>query len=135
MDAWEQHVNTFDLIASRGKPPRLGTKRIDFVAGHLDILDRKFSSLLTFHGLMASVVGLYLNVSLPHPIHHLSSSFRRFWLVWTITTILCLLGVWRAKWGDLGGGPAQDAERKQVLALIESVMNRTALFRLAIILT
>src|SRR5207248_7561363 len=71
MDAWEQHVNTFDLIASRGKPPRLGTKRIDFVAGHLDILDRKFSSLLTFHGLMASVVGLYLNVSLPHPIHHL----------------------------------------------------------------
>ena len=73
---WELHVNAYKALKAHLVLPSLpGTEGIDFIAGHFDILARKLGSLLTFHGMLAAVVGLYLNVFLSGP--------RRaaFWLV------------------------------------------------------
>lgn len=137
IDAWIKHVNTYGYIVSGGKcPPPFGNERIRFVAGHLDILDRKFGILLTFHGLMATLAGLYLNFALPHPLRHIPFLFALFALCWLATTALCLLGLVRATWGDLGKDKnAAKAEIRQVKILIEQVVSRTAMFRLAVPLT
>jgi hypothetical protein len=56
---WELHVDAYKALKAHLVLPSLpGTERIDFVAGHLDILDRKLGSLLAFHGMLAT--GLYL---------------------------------------------------------------------------
>jgi hypothetical protein len=111
-----------------------GATRIRFVAGHLDILDRKFGYLLTFHALIATVATLYINVALAHPIDHFPHCFRAFAAVWLVTTVFCLLGFARARWGDIGGA-GDDAEHLQVDSLIRAVVTRSSLLRSSVILT
>jgi MFS family permease len=135
--AWTNHVNAFKALkAHLVLPALLGTDGIDFVAGHLDILDRKLGSLLTFHGMAATVVGLYLNVFLSGRVGQLSGWFWAFGFVWIANTLLCLLAMAWVPWGNLGDKPTLwEAEEKQIEGLITSVVIRTALFRLAVPLT
>ena len=128
---WQDHVERYVSIAS---PTSIGATRIRFVAGHLDILDRKFGFLLAFHALIATVATLYINVTLPRPVHGFPTPLHRFAYVWAMTTFLCLLGFSRAKWGDLGG-PEKGAEDRHVVSLIKSVVTRSAGLRLCVFLT
>jgi hypothetical protein len=134
---WELHVNAYKALKAHLVLPSLpGTEGIDFIAGHLDILDRKLGSLLTFHGMLAAVVGLYLNVFLSGRVGQLSGWFWAFAVVWMATTLLCLLAMAWVPWGNLGDKPTiPEAETGQVQALIGTVITRTAFFRLAVPLT
>ncbi len=137
--AWKKHVENFNKIASGDAlHPLLGTTRIEFLGGHLDILDRKFGMLVTFHGLMATAAALYLNIAYPHPLRHLSSSFMAFVGVWLLTTSVCLTAMMWVKWGDLGSSESNninEIEEEHVTTLIGSVVTRTSLFRSAVLLT
>jgi hypothetical protein len=141
LEAWTKHVHAFKALKAHlvtGDmvcPWPLGTEGIDFIAGHLDILDRKLGSLLTFHGMIATVVGLYLNFFLTGRVGRLSFWFWVFAFVWIATTLICLLAMAWVPWGDLGGKPIPQAEAEQIQALIETVVTRTAFFRLAVPLT
>ena len=146
VSAWWNHVSTFNRIAlaekiKLGDPLPLGIIRINFIAGHLDILDRKFGSLLTFHSLMATIAAVYVVNFFQfqrHPVRDLSGSVVLiiFWVLWVFTTLICLSGLSRVKWGELKATvPLRLAEKKQVLSLIRSVIRRTARFRLAVLLT
>jgi hypothetical protein len=85
---------------------------------------------------MATLAGLYLDFALPHPLRHIPFIFALFALCWLATTVLCLWGLVRATWGDLGKDKnAAKAEVRQVMILIEQVVSRTAMFRLAVPLT
>jgi hypothetical protein len=133
---WERHVEAYeDIKAHLVLPRRLGTEGIDFIAGHLDILDRKLGSLLTFHGLFAAVVGLYLNVFMVGHIGQLSFWFWAFAFVWLGTTLLCVSAVARFPWGNLADKPRAQAQKEQVQTLVKAVVIRTALFKLAVPLT
>ena len=113
--------------------PALDVSGIRFVAGHLDILDRKFGILLTFQGFMATIAGLYLSVAFPHPIQSLSPLFIAFGCAWCITAIFCLAGMVWLKWGDLGTASSPvDAEAEQINTLIGVVVKRTAMFRISV---
>jgi len=134
---WELHVNAYKALKAHLVLPSLpGTEGIDFIAGHLDILDRKLGSLLTFHGMLAAVVGLYLNVFLSGRVGQLSGWFWAFAVVWMATTLLCLLAMAWVPWGNLGDKPTiPEAESGQIQALIGTVITPTAFFRLAVPLT
>jgi hypothetical protein len=134
---WERHVEAYEDIKAHLVLPRLlGTEGIDFIAGHLDILDRKLGSLLTFHGLFATVVGLYLNVFfLSGRVGKLSWWFWAFASVWMGTTLLCVYAMARFPWGNLADKPRTQAKEKQIHTLVKAVVIRTALFRLAVPLT
>jgi hypothetical protein len=127
---WELHVNAYKALKAHLVLPSLpGTEGIDFIAGHLDILDRKLGSLLTFHGMLAAVVGLYLNVFLSGRVGQLSGWFWAFAVVWMATTLLCLLAMAWVPWGNLGDKQTfQEAESGQIQALIGTVITRTGFF-------
>src|ERR1700751_2720888 len=95
--AWKNHASQYRklVLSSKKDPPGPGpgTERIDFVAGHLDILDRKFASLVTFLGLVATVATLTLNIAYNHPLTCLSGWFIAFWVAWAITTVWCVIGM------------------------------------------
>jgi hypothetical protein len=133
---WERHVEAYEDIKAHVILPRLpGTEGIDFIAGHLDILDRKLGSLLTFHGLFATVVGLYLNVFLSGRVGQLSFWFWAFAFVWMVTTLLCVSAMAWFPWGNLADKPRTQANQGQIHTLVKAVVTRTALFRLAVPLT
>lgn len=71
IEAWKGYVKTYQDIVNdskTAKPLGVSETGIQFVAGHLDILDRKFGILMTFQGLMATIVAIYISASLPHPV-------------------------------------------------------------------
>jgi hypothetical protein len=135
--AWREHIRRYVLLKAHTAvgPLLLGTEGIDFIAPHLDILDRKLGSLLTFHGMVAGVLGVYLNVFVGGNPAPLSPFFWWFASVWAGTTVLCILAMAWIPWGDLGGGTIVEAEARQVEALTGTVITRTAFFRLAVPLT
>jgi len=127
---WQHHVNCYTRIA--GNSP-IGATRIKFVAGHLDILDRKFGFLLAFHALLATV---YVNVALPHPVDHFPLPFQLFAKIWVVAIVLCLLGFAQAKWGDLGDPQNYaEAEKQHVNSLVKAVVTRSAGLRFCVFLT
>jgi hypothetical protein len=60
-EMWRRHVDTFSQIKAREEQDKIGSSKIDYVAGHLDIIDRKFGVLLTVQSLIGFVVSLTLN--------------------------------------------------------------------------
>lgn len=80
-DLWLEHVDTFAKLKTNyyqvteptsetktkqplipdPQHPLMGSARIDFVAGHLDILDRKFGVLLQVQALIAVTAGVLVN--------------------------------------------------------------------------
>ena len=91
IQAWKKHASQYRklVLSSKKDPPGPGpgTERIDFVAGHLDILDRKFASLVTFLGLVATVATLTLNIAYNHPLTCLSGWFIAFWVAWAMAKL------------------------------------------------
>jgi hypothetical protein len=193
-EMWRDHVDTFSKIASYKEPEKEGSSKIDYVAGHLDIIDRKFGVLLQGQGLIGvvvslgistfkdDVVGLLKSTSLSSiliteipllaaflffasvaaameelsylvPIALLPAIFLYsfkdvlppslapaliafFGGVWFITTLFCLRGTGRARWGEMkkvesGADNLKerlDKERDyQVTNLIRALVGRTAL--------
>lgn len=55
---WLDHVHTYSRLKNRGDPAKSGSTEIDYAAGHLDIIDRKFGVLLTIQSLIGFVISL-----------------------------------------------------------------------------
>jgi len=138
---WKKHVNKFATIKCEEKP--WGATRIEFTAGHLDILDRKFAFLLTFQALLSGIITLAVNALKPESFYQAGK--LGIWLLvllaigfilWVVNTLLCLSGVRRVTWGDLWKTDAtEEAEKAHVDALLIEVVKRTAKFRVAVSLT
>jgi hypothetical protein len=137
-EKWQEHVKKFATIKCGEQP--WGATRIDFTAGHLDILDRKFAFLLTFQALLSGIITLAVNALKPESFYQAGK--LGIWLLvllaigfilWVINTLLCLSGVRRVTWGDLWKNDA--TEETHVEALLIEVVKRTAKFRVAVSLT
>ena len=171
--AWLSHANTFtgikcdahlkwnDTGAAKEEKEEIvldnalewGETRIKFLSDHLDILDRKFGVLLQFQALLGIVVTILLSFKQRENIKLVwfSGSFQ-WWLYllgvigifWLVGTILCLTGIRRIVWGDMGEAVAKkdphhteppfvtDAEERHVGGLVDEIIERTAKFRLAV---
>src|SRR5207302_7673447 len=55
---WLDHIQTYSKIKNRGEPAKTGSTEIDYAAGHLDIIDRKFGVLLTVQSLIGFVISV-----------------------------------------------------------------------------
>jgi hypothetical protein len=129
---WKEHAQTWTEMAAVKC-----TDRITFLSGHLDILDRKFGTLLQFQGLLPIAITTLLSGMKVIP----NSSFRRvlaaFTVSWLVNTAICLRGVRRLEWGDLWryiGRPAE-GEDNHIDRLIPEIVLRTAQFRIASAIT
>lgn len=152
--AWEQHFIIYKLIkADDGKKG----VRMDSLFQHLTILDSKFNMLLA----ITSIAFVGFNILLAHlkdlmepfeatpytvEVFLLSSVLSAvfgalgLWVIW-----LCLTGVRRLVWGDLGRDKPQaaqgdpnavaDAEEYYIKDLIVAVAKRTNRFRVAMAIT
>jgi len=147
IEKWRDHADVYTKIAD-SKANNLSDIRIQFVAGHLDILDRKFGILLTFQGLMATIVTLYISAALPHPVTQLPSDFKVFAWVWVLTTALCVAGMAWVRWGNLGSlqkiedengnvpvERLRKAEDGHVWSLLRSFRSRSVLYNCAVFFT
>ena len=152
---WEKHVRIYAAIKDpehqaeilkTGTPKYWKETRVKFLIEHLDILDRKLGMLLQFLALLATAMGLALARLIangewgPCWFQSLACAIAIFWFV---GIFLCLFGVRRLEWGDLGEDasvPAAEmsetdltnAEQKFVNKIISEVIRRTAKFRVAI---
>ncbi|MEI9979112.1 MAG: hypothetical protein WDN23_08925 [Edaphobacter sp.] len=163
--AWETHVDTFIRVKltepQPGKSEELMPSeqqkegclfwhehRIKFLIDHLDILDRKIGMNLQFQALLATAIGILLaradSAICQNPYFYGPAIVLS--LTWFGATMLCLLGVYRLEWGDLGAkvdstqqaisdAGIDAAEKDYVKTLICEVIRRTAKFRVAICLT
>jgi hypothetical protein len=134
-------VNIFaDLKSSSSNAPKEETKavvRIEFLAGHLAVLDAKFSSLLQFQALLMVVTAI-LNVLYkddPNKASWFGFPLVAFIVFSFLTTMLCLLGAGWFFWGEMSGTPVVDKAREHVGGMIYTVIDRTAIFRYAWMLT
>jgi len=53
---WLDHIRTYSKIKNHGAPT--GSVEIDYAAGHLDVIDRKFGALLTIQSLIGFVISV-----------------------------------------------------------------------------
>lgn len=156
-EEWQKHVNIYaaikhpashDKILKAGTPEHFQETRIKFLIEHLDILDRKLGMLLQFLALLATAVSLVLGRLVD------TSKWGHSWsqvlvgaiaAFWFVAIFLCLFGVRRLEWGDLGEdmrkgadisqSDVQTAESVFVGKLISEVIRRTAKFRVAVYTT
>lgn len=199
---WLTHVETFSKIKNRAEPTKTGSTEIDYVGGHLDIIDRKFGVLLSVQSLIGVVISVTLSTFkdsvlglLKAPIDRVSYvvclSFvaflfsawygmalhkmkwitlggialagflllvqshlpdylaaglivSLFWL-WFTTTLVCLRGAGRARWGEMRSvdtasteaslvGPLKVERDYQLMSLIRALVGRTAIYRAGVLL-
>ncbi|AFM24846.1 hypothetical protein [Desulfomonile tiedjei] len=148
---WRRHVEVFTQLENCKTRFGPSTKAdavvsgIKFIAGHLQVLDAKFASLLQFQALLAVAAGLLLRIG-EQKIQPLSLEGLA-WLapLWFATTFFCLVGANWFIWGELQP-PHQDqnlssldrgvkAAEDHLDKMITVVINRTTLFRIAWLLT
>ena len=136
---WDCHITRFTTLKCGNGP--VGDTRIKYVTDHLDVLDRKFGVLLQFQALMAAtgsviVTGMYKAAQGDYSdgVKHLLEAAC---VLWVIDTLLCLAGIRRLVWGDMGHfeatpGVNPTAEEVQVGAFRAEIIKRTAKFRVAV---
>lgn len=143
---WKAHA---DQYATLCRPKRLhypgslpgGTHRIDFLGGHLKVLDTKFAAFLQFHALLVAAMILLGRISLPGTSEVLEMPAALVpgivIAVFFITaTMLSLRSLSRVQWGNMTlEDSLVQAELQQVNWLIGSVVRRTAWLRLAAFVT
>ena len=136
---WEKHINTYIKI-KYGKDSTAkdwGASRIELLNFSLDVLDRKFSSILQFQGLLAIAmsVGLATLRGIIHFGPPILLGMGVFVLLWFVIIFMSMRAVGRMFWGDLWREtcPAK-AEGSHVAMLIQCVIRRTSRFRVTIFL-
>jgi hypothetical protein len=138
---WDCHIARFTILKCGNGP--VGDSRIKYVTDHLDVLDRKFGVLLQFQALLATsgsviVTGLY-KATLGQGDYSDGAKYllEVMCVLWVVDTLLCLAGIRRLVWGDMGPFDAKasansTAEAVQVGAFRAEIIKRTAKFRIAV---
>lgn len=129
---WKEHAQTWkEMVTAKC------TDRVAFLAVHLDILDRKFGTLLQFQALLPIAITLLLSGLRIVPDARFRVALGIFSLFWLINTVLCLQCLKRLAWGDLWryrGDPIA-GEDDHVNKLVPEIVLRTAEFRIAAAIT
>jgi hypothetical protein len=123
MGLWQDHAEAYGRL----KGGRVDG--IDFLAYHLDVLDRKFGFVLSFYGLLGVALGLKLNEG----PNGWSPTLVLLAGIWAVGLIICLKGLARVRWGRGLSSLRDQTEdvRNHCTTLAESVVNRTAWLRLS----
>lgn len=137
---WERQVNMLARIehGDRSILPDWKLTRVGALIDNLNTLDRKFSTLLQFQALLGIATSIFIATlkDIVLESHGIIFLLGIFSITWFTITFICMRGVGRIRWGDLWMPmDADTAERQYVRALIHAVVGRTALFRLAVLLT
>jgi hypothetical protein len=136
---WQEHVNTYARLrhGAESEPAAWGTTRVDTLTVNLDIIDRKFSAVLQFQGLLAVAVSIGAAVFRESLTAHwlLEGLIALFALLWFVTFFMCIRAVGRLFWGDLWHDKElEQVEQMHVNNMILCVIRRTARYRLAVLL-
>ena len=155
-EAWEKHFAVYKRIRGEADGDPEGG-RIDSLFQHLNVLDAKFGILLSFTSFL--LIGFNVLLSqirwLIEPWHGNSLEPFFFWSIVTLSTLfgafgleviwLCLAGVRRIIWGDLGKDIAdpvsatpdaiKGAHEQHLRDLIVELARRTNRFRVAMLFT
>ena len=132
IEHWREHAQTWREMIDENR-----TDRIRFLSGHLDILDRKFGTLLQFQGLLPVAIATLLSGMRVVPNSNFRLILGAFGVSWLVNTLFCLLGVRRLEWGDLWlyRGDRGQAEDNHINRLIRAIVLRTSEFRIAAAIT
>ena len=136
---WLEHVNTYARLkhGTNTDPDNWGTTRVDFLTLKLDIIDRKFSAILQFQGLLAIAVSIGLAVFRDSLTLSwlLESLVALFFLFWFGTFLISIRAVGRLFWGDMWKEEATAVkEERHTRLMIICVIRRTARYRIAVLL-
>ncbi len=158
-DRWRAHISVLARLSAplsqeSGSPMRWGALRIKELLYHLDTLDRRFSAVLQFQGLLATIFTFAYAAS-----RSSTTATNRAVLpviigmiaVWFVNVYHCVRALSRMIWGNLAIDSTADrvavgdrladaaalsrAEDEQTELLIHFVMMRTARLRLTSLLT
>ncbi len=137
---WRDHINTYTKIRHGENTDRAswGSARIDLLTLNLDILDRKFASILQFQGLLAIAMSIgmatlkgVVNFGLLLRIGIGGSVF-----LWFVVVFMVMRSIGRLFWGDMWKErDLVEAESNHVNTLINCVVRRTARFRISVLLS
>jgi hypothetical protein len=118
--------------------------RIQFLVGHLNVLDDKTGKLLQFQALVLAAISVGLGtlwthyetlktIGPPFLLIFLASIFWIAYSCWFLSTLLCLWEIGRAAWGNWSVSEVpREVEATVVEFLIREILKRSAKFHVAV---